>query len=286
MKMLLHLALMVVFLGLPALGDEQLRRVQEELRKRNLYFGDIDGRKTNETISAIRRYQERKGFPQTGDVDGPTLSSLNLGPPDPAVASWPDVAVLKSDAALEISEKDRTFLESLPATEPAAVAEPPVEDSAEKPPLTDSPPPQSSPPETEAKELTQPPPSDVAAPSADRAREFVREYLDVCETNNLDAEMAFYADPLNYLNHGVVRREFVKKDVRNYYRRWPERDYELIDFKVAKTKPGEAVVKFRISFRVKSPQHSVVGKTDNTFTIRQRGDEMKFTALKEQRIRD
>ena len=114
----------------------------------------------------------------------------------------------------------------------------------------------------------------------------MREYLEACETNNLPAEMAFYADRMNYFDHGTVGRDFVQKDVRNYYKRWPERDYELLDLKVAKTAPGQAVVKFRIAFRVKNPQHEVKGKTDNTFTVRQAGEELKFESLKERALRE
>src|SRR5687768_5814925 len=50
--------LLVLLSWTAAFGDEQVRRVQEELRKRNLYFADIDGKKSKEVTAAIRRYQE------------------------------------------------------------------------------------------------------------------------------------------------------------------------------------------------------------------------------------
>ena len=43
-------------------ADEQTRRAQEELRKRNLYFGDINGQMNRELTEALKRYQTRKGF--------------------------------------------------------------------------------------------------------------------------------------------------------------------------------------------------------------------------------
>jgi peptidoglycan hydrolase-like protein with peptidoglycan-binding domain len=59
-------------------ADETTRHVQEELRKRNLYFGDIDGQTTPELIGALKRYQKRKGFAVTGAVDGDTAASLHV----------------------------------------------------------------------------------------------------------------------------------------------------------------------------------------------------------------
>ncbi len=80
----------------PALrADEGIRQVQEELRKRNLYFGNIDGESTPELASALKRYQKRKGFEVTGDICADTAASLRV---QTAVAStvrnapeWPDL---------------------------------------------------------------------------------------------------------------------------------------------------------------------------------------------------
>lgn len=59
-------------------ADETIRQVQEELRKRNLYFGDFDGQSTPELIGALKRYQKRKGFEVTGAVDADTAASLHV----------------------------------------------------------------------------------------------------------------------------------------------------------------------------------------------------------------
>lgn len=75
--------------------------MQEELRKRHLFFRDIDGRPSLELAIALKRYQARQGFPTTGLADEMTLYSLGIGEPAPAEgADLPDVPVLKSDAAL------------------------------------------------------------------------------------------------------------------------------------------------------------------------------------------
>ena len=86
-----------------AQADEQTRQVQEELRKRHLFFRDIDGKPSLEYAIALKRYQARQGFAVSGIADEMTLYSLGIGEPvSPAegAAELPNVPVLKSDAAL------------------------------------------------------------------------------------------------------------------------------------------------------------------------------------------
>src|ERR1043166_1425943 len=93
-------------------ADETIRQVQEELRKRNLYFGNIDGRESPELTGALKRYQTRKGFAVTGGVDQETANSLHvqlaaLG----STTSLPDEPVLRSDTASAMPESQRLALE-------------------------------------------------------------------------------------------------------------------------------------------------------------------------------
>jgi hypothetical protein len=84
-------------------ADEQTRQVQEELRKRHLFFRDIDGKPSLEYAIALKRYQARQGFAVSGIADEMTLYSLGIGVPIAPVAGpaeLPNVPVLKSDAAL------------------------------------------------------------------------------------------------------------------------------------------------------------------------------------------
>jgi len=59
-------------------ADEGIRQVQEELRKRNLYFGDLDGQSTDELTGALKRYQKRKGFEVSGTICADTAASLRI----------------------------------------------------------------------------------------------------------------------------------------------------------------------------------------------------------------
>jgi len=59
-------------------ADEQVRRAQEELRKRHLFYGDSTGEISPALTVAIGVYQHKKGFPRTGSLDAETLASLGL----------------------------------------------------------------------------------------------------------------------------------------------------------------------------------------------------------------
>ena len=270
---LLFIALAVA--GAPAYADEQVRRIQEELRKRNLYFGEIDGKRTEETKRALQHFQKRKGFNPTGEPDGDTLASLNLTSPPVSAEPWPEIPVLKSDAPRKVKEEERKYLESIaPIAEGPEIDEITLADKQFAPP---APAPQKDPPAPAEAPRTSP---------AEGAEQFVRKYLDVCETNDVAAETAFYGGHVSYFDHGLVDRPFIEQDVAAFYKRWPTRSYHLFDFKVLESTAEKAIVKFRIGFQYRNSKHRVAGKTDNVFTIQKAGDQMKFTSLREKRLRD
>ena len=266
MRNLLLLLLLLPFAGQLRAGETE-RRVQEELRRRNLFFGDVDGQATPELAAALRLYQMHKGFPTTGLIDGNTARSLGIAlPGDGAVATmasaatkWPDMPVLKSDAARDLP----------PATR-AAIQQKAVENLNAEP----------------SPEIPAEPPAAAQNLDPETVTNFVQSYLRANETNDLERQLDYYAFPVDYFTHGEVGKAFVTKDNRRYMKRWPERKYELgapVKF-AAGPKPGETVVQFPISFQVRNSHHQVSGKTRNFWTIRPEGDGLKILAIREERL--
>ena len=72
-------------------ADEQVRRVQEELRKRHLFYANANGEKGPALTRALKRYQQKKGFAPTGVIDSVTLTSLGIRTPAPFAATTPVV---------------------------------------------------------------------------------------------------------------------------------------------------------------------------------------------------
>jgi peptidoglycan hydrolase-like protein with peptidoglycan-binding domain len=244
------LILCVLFAAPIATADEQIRQIQEELRKRNLYYGDIDGKGSPALAEAIARYQQRKGFATTGAVDDPTLRSLGISAPAPVIAGddLPEVPVLKSDLGLRA--RDFRF-----------VSGPPSQDAAREP----------APP-----------------PGRDQVIDFIRRYFAACETTNAADELDFYADRIDYFGRGAVDKNYVKNDLETYDDRWPTRKYTVGDSIRVSSRGDKVVARCRVSFTVIAlgGVRRATGKTDHTFTLGRRGDSgLEIVSIKEVRVR-
>lgn len=78
-------------------ADEQVRHLQEELRKRHLFYGNLDGEFTPALVTALSRYQNKKGLAVTGLLDSETCASLGIPPPAPRVEPTPFVVAKTGD---------------------------------------------------------------------------------------------------------------------------------------------------------------------------------------------
>lgn len=258
-------AFFVPLLG-PARADETVRQVQEELRKRNLYFGNIDGQNSPVLTDALKRYQTRKGFAVTGKVDPDTATSLRIQLPAVASAqTLPDVPVLKSDSASELPESQRLALQRE------------AEERGDGPP--------SPPPPAESPALSQ----DVTPEQVTR---FVQDYLRDAEQADVAAQVKYYAFPVRYFDHGEVAESFVARDTANYVKRWPARKYTLtspVRF-FASGKEGETEIEFTIAFELRSngrtTKNKATGRTKNWWSVRKEGDDLKIVAIREERVRE
>jgi hypothetical protein len=92
--------LIIVFQQLAVISiqaDEQVRRLQEELRKRHLFYGNPDGEFTPALVTALSRYQTKKGLPVTGLLDSETCGSLGIINLPPRAAPTPFVVAKTGD---------------------------------------------------------------------------------------------------------------------------------------------------------------------------------------------
>lgn len=98
MKILL---LTTALIACTALADDRLRDVQAELKAKGFFYGEVNGKSSDEMTAAVRRFQIRHGLKVTGQVDDETLGALNLAeakatPPPPPVKEWEPVAPKKA----------------------------------------------------------------------------------------------------------------------------------------------------------------------------------------------
>jgi hypothetical protein len=219
------------------------------LRRRHLYYNEIDGRPSAALTLALQRYQERQGFPSSGATDEQTLRSLGVvsdaGPPAEGESDrLPDEPVLRSDAAIRAAPHGNA---------PVIVASPGVITHKE-------------------------------------AEEFVRRYVAACAAPNNQDELGFYADRVDYFDHGVVDRQYVQNEVTVYDQRWPIRRYRIASpVRVTKT-GGRTAVNYRVAFQVSNialmNSRNAAGRTDETLGIGRRGDgRLEIVSVRESRVR-
>jgi peptidoglycan hydrolase-like protein with peptidoglycan-binding domain len=288
----------VLFFAVAALGaDDQIRSTQEELRRRNVYFGDIDGRPSPEYSEALRRYQQRKGLPASGRDDHDTLRSLGVIPrspnePPPKELEWPAEPVLKSDAHLDVIAAGKELAHET-GVAPAGVTGPeneaPPEGRAMRghtamvPHLRD-------PGEAEEKPSRSQPArlsfrNGAALPS--ELNDFATQYLRAVSRNELKNELHFYADRVDYFGHRQVDRRIIEQTLRKYYQRWPRRSYSLagpVGYRLAPGR-GEIMLTYRLNFSLANGAKHAKGQTDNRLTINAATADPRIVAISEQRVR-
>jgi hypothetical protein len=241
---LFFVCLLAISSSAPA--DEETRQIQEELRKRHLFFRDIDGKPSQEYALAIKRYQQRMGFAQTGVADAFTLYSLGIGepaPPSEGASNLPDMPVLKSDASVPETKSTR----------------PPVLTKAEN----------------------------AAGATKEEIRNFLRRYFDASQSRTPEDELAFYADRVDYYDHGAVEKSYIRNELAVYDQRWPTRKYMLGDSLRVAHSGNNTVATTRVSFEVANNERNrrATGRMDATFNLSKRGDSLQIISVKEARVR-
>ena len=291
MIMLFRIVCVLLCLGATLVSDPQyIREVQEELRKRNLFFGDIDGHITPQLTNALKRYQARKGFEVTGAIDGPTTASLRIESAPGALLQGEALAGAEPGDSPSVINASATRVggasqpiraaESVSATQAGSITEAAAELVAQargEAAWADLP-------------VTPEPPAEAPTPpdliTADRVNRFVETYLSDGETDDIGLQVWFYRFPVRYFNHGLVNQDFVVKDTQAYVKRWPERKYTIagpITFNTSGPE-GETQIEFTIDYTVRNKGRTKTGRTKNFWTVRTTGEEMKIIAIREEHI--
>ena len=64
--------------------------------------------------------------------------------------------------------------------------------------------------------------------SADQFRAFIQRHEEIEKQRKLEEAIASYAALVEYLDHGRVSRDFVRKDKQDYFARWPSEDTSIV----------------------------------------------------------
>lgn len=287
-KQILLSTIALLLVPLQFRGDDQVRSVQEELRRRNLYFGDIDGRRSGELSEAVRRYQKRKGFAESGTEDRNTLRSMGLavrrpGEPAPKEMEWPDEPVLRSDTPIATPQTIEAVIDEtgiLPEVlSPKQAFKPPTEKEIIR----------ASAQTVRVSTKTPLPP--IASRNDPRLAPahlvlFAKNYVRSLSSKRLQDQLHFYGDRVKYFHSGTIDRRLIERSLLDYARRWPSRDYtigEVIDYAPIRGR-GEIVLTFRVHFKLKGHGKKVEGITENRVVINAATSDPRIISIEERRV--
>ncbi len=285
---------------MPRHADDEVRATQEELRRRNVYFGDIDGRPTPELQEALKRYQRRKSLSTSGQSDNATLRSLGVvarapGEAPPKELEWPDEPVLKSDVRIDVPQiAERVAEESGVTAESiapdmvrmfAAGGSARRAKSSARVVKSGSSAAGAQPPGRTGR-VTRTQREDQQVEPAE-LRAFIAGYLAAASRGDLENELRFYADRVNYFHNGSVDRRIVERTLRDYYARWTRHAYKLegvVSYRPVPSR-GEIVVVCRIGFTLKQGGKTLRGATDSEFVINSATADPRIVSVQERRVR-
>jgi len=286
-----------IFLGLTCLlpatlpAQQDVRSVQEELRRRSLYFGNVDGRESAELQEATRRYQNRKGFSATGKPDRETLKSLGLvrrgaNEPAPKELDWPAETILQSDEKIDTVAL-ATALSEETGIAPAAVVSKKVAKRGLRAGGSSSRSSENPGGRTLAVVAVQKRPADSPFIAPQELARFAGNYLAAMSSNDIKRQLKFYADKVDYYRNGEIDRRIVEQSLRRYHARWPSRRYTMgnaVRYSPL-TSRGEIVMTFPVSFTLGDGRRTIKGQTDNRLAISAATLDPRIASISEQRIR-
>jgi hypothetical protein len=118
------------------------------------------------------------------------------------------------------------------------------------------------------------------------ARDFIESYLAAAERPSPEGEVAFYASSVDYFDSGPVARDFVQQDQRRYYKRWPNRRFELIgEPKVTRASNSGASVRFQVRYELQGREGKSSGQIENFLRLRRTEEGLKIAAIRERKIK-
>ncbi|MDQ3624028.1 MAG: peptidoglycan-binding protein [Verrucomicrobiota bacterium] len=271
--------------------DDPVTAVQKALRKQHMYFGEPTGVVDDETRTAVKWFQIKEGLKPTGEIDTPTLQALQKASKANAAPTSKDDPAPGSvrERSRQLVESDQKFLDKVEGVERRVPApSPPAVDRDQPPPPPPAvprdqppPPPRTKPPSRSA--LERPAPSSLI--TEEDARQFVESYLEAAEAPSPESEISFYADQVDYFDSGRVDRQFITRDQKNYYRRWPARDFELLSPpEIEHVSGNEAALRFRIRYSLRGRETTARGQTENFVRLRRSESGLKIVAIRERKI--
>lgn len=236
------------------LADDAVREAQVRLKEKGFYFGETNGEYSSETAAAVSRYQIRQGLQITGQLDAATSKSLGVA----AIAARTSPAPSSdADTWRRLRRADEQFLTKLNAGEIRPPSEPDADARNDK---------------------------RVLVLSRERLRDYVAAFVLAGLDSSVGAELEFFADKVRYFDDGIVGRDRIRRDLRAYNQRWPERRFWLAGEVEVKPQPDSRLrVTFPLRFELRNGSKRASGKVLKTLVVEVTGEDLQILSVNERK---
>jgi peptidoglycan hydrolase-like protein with peptidoglycan-binding domain len=229
-------------------ADPQMAAIQQILKARGLFYGEVNGENSNETAAAITRFQVRSGIEVTGTLNEETLRALGIESSQPVQPNAVDHSQSGIEAWRELRERDRKFLTQTASSESTDKVREPVSENV-----------------------------------TDQIRDFIAGFVVAGISADVEAELQFYAEEADYYDSGVVSKDFIRKDILRYDQKWPSRRYWLDgDVRILNGSESDPLeVQFQIRYIVKNQEKERSGKAVKTLKLRKSEYGLEIVSVRE-----
>jgi peptidoglycan hydrolase-like protein with peptidoglycan-binding domain len=233
-------------------ADAQIAAVQEILKSRGFYHGEVNGENNNETAAAITRFQVRGGLEVTGALNEETLRLLGLQPVQAVEPNAEAHSQQRIEAWRALRERDREFLRQTTSSQPTDQGQEQI----------------------------------LEVSSIDQVRDFVAGFVVAGIGPDVEAELQFYAEKADYYDSGYVSKDFIRKDILRYNQKWPLRRYWLEgDVNILNALEADPIeVRYQIRYSVKSAQKERSGTAIKTLKLQKTRDGLEITSVREKTL--
>lgn len=121
---------------------------------------------------------------------------------------------------------------------------------------------------------------------ATQIQDFVAGFVVAGISEDVDAELQFYAEKADYYDRGLVSKDFIRKDISRYNQKWPIRRYWLDgDINILNGLEADPIeVRYQIRYAVRNQQKESSGTAVKTLRLKKAGDGLEITSVREKTL--
>lgn len=127
------------------------------------------------------------------------------------------------------------------------------------------------------------PPSPSPLPlKEEQLQTFISNYVAAGESPLIDELLSFYAPAVDYFGDGVLTREAIAADLKEYRKKWPNRNYSIVETPRMKfVSPSKCIVFYEMSYGVSNGSRKASGLARYEVSVVLSLGELRITSVEE-----